>query len=130
MCPDGQLLRSLLDGLSGTLGKRVYTKCHGMILTFMMGSRWASMVFLLIEQGMIVDGELIQIASEKRLTPSDYSSSMASSRIATLGGSGGKGGTVGLREGSVKGFLNWSVCIEEGSPLIGHQRHSRCFYAF
>jgi hypothetical protein len=76
------------------------------MLTFMMGLRWASMIFLRIEQGMIVDGELIQIALEKCLTPSDHSSSMASLRIASLGGSGGEGGTVGLREGSVKGFLD------------------------
>jgi hypothetical protein len=38
-----------------------------MILTFMMGLRWASTIFPLIEQGMIVDGELIQNALEKLL---------------------------------------------------------------
>jgi hypothetical protein len=31
---------------------------------------------------------------------------MASLRIALLGGSGGEGGIVGLREGSVKGSLD------------------------
>jgi hypothetical protein len=68
-----------------------------MILTSMMGLRWASTIFPLIEQGMIVDGELIEITSEKHLTPSDQSSSMASLRIASLGGLGGEGGTVGRR---------------------------------
>jgi hypothetical protein len=55
---------------------------------------------------MIVEGELIQIASKKHLTPSDHSFFMDSLRIALLGGSGGKGGTVGLKEGSIKGFLD------------------------
>jgi hypothetical protein len=106
MCPDGQLLRSLSDGPSVTLPERVYAKCHGMILTSMMGLRWASMIFPFIEQRMIIDGELIQISSEKRTTPSAHSSYMASSRIASLGGSGREGGTVGLREGFVKGSLD------------------------
>jgi hypothetical protein len=77
-----------------------------MILTSMMGLRWASTVISLIEQGMIIEGELIQIKSDKRLTPSDHSFFMASLRISLLGGSGGKGGTVGLKEGSIKGFLD------------------------
>jgi hypothetical protein len=64
------------------------------------------MVVLLKEQGMIVEGELIQITSGKQLTPSDHSAFMDSLKISLLGGSGGKGGTVGLREGSVKGFLD------------------------
>ena len=65
---------------------------------------WASMVVLLIEQGVIVEGEVIQIASEKRFSPSDHSSFMASLRGASLQGSRGEGGTVGLKEGSVKEF--------------------------
>jgi hypothetical protein len=36
----------------------------------MMGLQWASMVTPLIEHGTIKEGELIQIASEKRITPS------------------------------------------------------------
>ena len=80
----------------------MYAKCHGKILTSMMGLMWASMVIPLIEQGVIVEGELIQIASEKHFSPSDQSSFMASSRGASLWESGGEGGTVGLREGSVK----------------------------
>jgi hypothetical protein len=39
---------------------------------------------------MIVEGALIQISSEKRLILSDRSSFMASLRIASLGGLGGK----------------------------------------
>jgi hypothetical protein len=77
-----------------------------MILTSMIGLRKTSTVIPLIEQGMIVEGELIQIASKKHLTPSDHSFFMDSLRIALLGGSGGKGGTVGLKEGSIKGFLD------------------------
>ena len=72
----------------------------------MMGLMWASTVVPLIEQGVIVEGELIQIASEKHFSPSDQSSFMASSSGASLRGSGGEGGTVGLREGSVKRFLD------------------------
>ena len=68
----------------------------------MMGLMWTSTVVPLIEQGVIVEGELIQTASEKHFTPSDHSSLMASSRGASLRGSGEKGGNVGLREGSVK----------------------------
>ena len=104
MCSKGQLLNSVSDGLSVTLPKRVYAKCHGKTLTSMMGLMWASMVVLLIEQGVIVEGEVIQIASEKRFSPSDHSSFLVSSRISSLRISGGERGTVGLREGSVKEF--------------------------
>ena len=106
MCPKGQLLRSLSDGHSVILPKSVYAKCHGKTLTSMMGLMWASTVVPLIEQGVIVEGELIQIASEKRFFPSDHSSFMASSTGASLWESGGEGGTVGLREGSVKRSLD------------------------
>jgi len=58
----------------------------------MMGLKWASLVILLIEQGMIIEGELNQIASQKCLNPFDYSSFMASWRYASLRGSG-EGGT-------------------------------------
>ena len=63
MCPKGQLFNSVLDGLSVTLPRRVYAKCHGKTLTSMMGLMWASMVIPLIEQGVIMEGELIQIVS-------------------------------------------------------------------
>ena len=92
------------DGLSITLPKSVYAKCHGKTLTSMMGLMWASMVVPLIEQGVIVEGELIQIASKKHFSPSHHSSFMASSRGASLWGSGGEGGVVGLRRGSIKEF--------------------------
>ena len=81
-------------------------KCHGKTLTSMMGLMWASMVVPLIEQEVIVEGELIQIALEKHFSLSDHSSFMASSRGASLQGSGGEGDTVGLREGSVKRSLD------------------------
>ena len=84
----------------------MYAKCHGKPLTSMMGLMWASTVVPLIEQGVIVEGELIQIASEKRFSQSDQSSFMATSRGASLRESGGEGGTVGLREGSVKRSLD------------------------
>ena len=70
----------------------------------MMGLMWASMVVPLIEQGVIVEGEIIQIASEKHFSPSDQASFMASSSGASLRRSGGEGGAVGLRGGSVKEF--------------------------
>ena len=106
MCPKGQLFKSVSDGLSVTLPRRVYAKCHGKILTSMMGLMWASMVVPLIEQGVIVEGELIQIASEKCFSPFDNSSLMASLRDASLRISGGERGIVGLREGFVKRSLD------------------------
>ena len=106
MCPEGQLFKSVSDGLSVTLPKSVYAKCCGKILTSMMGLMWAPTVVPLIEQGVIVEGKLIQIASEKCFSPSDQSSFMASSRGASLRGSGGEGGTIGLKEGSIKRSLD------------------------
>ena len=106
MCPEGQLFKSVSDGLSITLPRRVYAKCHGKTLTSMMGLMWASIVVPLIEQGVIMEGELIQISSEKHFTPSDHSSLMASLSIASLRILGGERGIVGLREGSVKRSLD------------------------
>ena len=106
MCPKGQLLNSVSDGLSVTLSRRVYTKCHGKTFISMMGLMRASTVVPLIEQGVIVEGELIQISSEKHFSPFDHSSFMASSIDVSLRRSGGEGGTVGLREGSVKRSLD------------------------
>jgi hypothetical protein len=51
---------------------------------------------------MIVEGERIQSASETFPTPDNHFFSMASMIDVSFGGSGGKGGTVGLGEGSVK----------------------------
>jgi len=106
MCSKGQLFKSVTDGLSVMLPKRVYAKCHGKISTSMMGLMWASIVVLLIGQGVIMEGELIQIASEKHFSPSNQSSLMASSRNASLRISGGERGTVGQSEGSVKRSLD------------------------
>ena len=69
MCPKGQLLNSMSDGLSVTFPRRVHAKCHGKTLTSMMELMWASTVVPLIEQGVIVEGELIQIASKKVFLP-------------------------------------------------------------
>ena len=102
MCPKGQHLSSLSDGLSVTSPNRVHAKCHGMMLPFMMGLTWASTVIPPIEHGMIVEGILIQTSSEKHLAPSDRSSFMTSSRNGLLRGLGGEGGTVGLRGGFVR----------------------------
>ena len=102
MCPKGQNLSNLLDGLSVTLPNKVYTKCHGMMLTSMMGLTWASTVVPPIEHGMIVEGILVQMSLEKHLAPFDRSSFTTSSRKGLLRGLGGEGGTVGLREGSVR----------------------------
>jgi hypothetical protein len=63
------------------------------------------------------EGKLFQIASEKCATPSD-NSSMASSTDASLGGSRGKGGTIGLGEGSVEGFIEGSMWTEQGSLRV------------
>ena len=102
MCPEGQLFKSVSVGLNIILPKSVYAKCHGKTLTSMMGLKWASTVIPLIKQGVIVEAELIQIVSKKHFTPSDHSSFLASSRVASLRISGGERGTVGLKEGSIK----------------------------
>jgi hypothetical protein len=114
MCPERQLLGSLSDGLSVTFPNKVYAKCHGIILTSMTGLRWASMVTPLMEEGRIVEGEQIQSASENCSTPVDHFFSMASMINVSFGGSGGRGGTVGLGEGSVKRFLAGWIWTEEG----------------
>ena len=55
-----------------------------------------------IEQGMIIEGELIQTSSEKCLTPSDHPFLMASSRSGLFRRSRGEGSTIGLGEDSVE----------------------------
>jgi hypothetical protein len=44
----------------------------------MIGLTWASVVVPFVEQRMIIEGELIQIASEKCATSFNHSSFMAS----------------------------------------------------
>jgi hypothetical protein len=115
MYPERQLLRSLPDGLSVTFPNKVYAKCHGIILTSTMGLRWASMVIPFMEQERIIEGEQIESASKKYSTPVDHFFSVASMIDVPVGGSGGKGGTVGLGEDSVKRFLAGWIWIGEGS---------------
>jgi hypothetical protein len=110
--PKGQPLRSMPDGASGILPKRVSTKRHGKMLTSIIGLQWASTVIPLTEQGMIKEGELIQIASKKRVTPSNHSSFMASLRHASSRGSRGRGGTEGQGERSVERFLERLIWTE------------------
>jgi hypothetical protein len=59
-----------------------------------------------MEHGMIVEGELIQNNSKKCFIPFDHSFLMSSLRKTSLGGSVREGGTMSLREGSFKGFLD------------------------
>jgi hypothetical protein len=68
-----------------------------------------------MKQGMIVEGELIKSASEKCSTLVDHFFYMASMIDVSFGGSGGKRGTIGLGEGSVKGFLASWIWTKKGS---------------
>jgi hypothetical protein len=76
-----------------------------MTLTSVVGLRWASTIVTFMEQEIIVEGEQIQSASEKFPTPVNHFFSMASMVDVSFGGSGGKGGIIGLGEGSVKRIL-------------------------
>jgi hypothetical protein len=91
-----------------------YSKCHGIILTSMTGLRLAFTVIPFMEQGMIVEGEQIKSASEKFSNLVNYFS-MASMIDVSVGGSGGKGGNVGLGEESVKRFLAGWIWTDESS---------------
>jgi hypothetical protein len=86
-----------------------------MTLTSIVGLRWASMIIPLMEQEIIIEVEQIQRASEKFTTLVNHFFSMASMIDVLFGGSGGKGGIVGLGEGSVKRFLVGWIWTEEGS---------------
>jgi hypothetical protein len=70
------------------------------------------MIIPFMEQGTIVEGELIQSTSEKCPTLVDHFFSMID---VLFEGSGSKGGTVGLGEGSVKGSLDGWIWTKEGS---------------
>jgi hypothetical protein len=76
-----------------------------MTLNSVVGLRWASTIVTFMEQEIIVEGEQIQSASEKFPTPVNHFFSMASMVDVSFGGSGGKGGIIGLGEGSVKRIL-------------------------
>jgi hypothetical protein len=75
------------------------------MLTSIVGLRWASTIIPFMEQEMIIEGKRIQSASETFSTPVNHFFSMASMIDVSFRGSGGKGGTVGLGEGSVNRFL-------------------------
>jgi hypothetical protein len=67
MSPDG-LLKSLLVGTSGMSPKRFFTRNSDMMLFPTVGLYRASTSVPLNEQGMSMEGERIQIASEERFT--------------------------------------------------------------
>jgi hypothetical protein len=114
MCLEGQPLRSFSDDLNITLPYKVDAKCHGIILTSLTGLRWASMVIPLKEQRRIIEGEQIQSASEKCSTLVDHFFSMASMIDVSVGGPGGRGGTVGLGKDSIKRCLAGWIWTKEG----------------
>ena len=72
MSPDG-LLKSLLVETSGIFPKRVSTRNLDMVLVSIVGLCRASMFVPLNEQGMVVEGERIWIASEERFTSNNNS---------------------------------------------------------
>jgi len=72
MSPDG-LLKSLLVKTSGMLLKRVSAKNFDMIFVPTVGLCRASRIVPLNEQGMVVDGERIRIASGERFTSINHS---------------------------------------------------------
>ena len=72
MSPKG-LLKSLLVGISDMLPKRFYARNSDMLLVPTVGMCRASMFVPLNEQGMVVEGERIQIASEERFTSNNHS---------------------------------------------------------
>jgi hypothetical protein len=62
------LLKSLFVGTSGMLPKRLFARNSDIILVLIMGLCRASMFVPLNEQGMVMEGERIQIASEEHFT--------------------------------------------------------------
>ena len=64
MCPDG-LLKSLLVKTSDILPKTVFVRNSEMILVSAMGLCRVSMIVPINEQGMVMEGERTQIASEE-----------------------------------------------------------------
>ena len=72
MSPDG-LLKILLVETRGKLPKRVFGMNSNMILVSTVGLCRASMTVPLDEQGMVVEGERIRIASEECFTSINHS---------------------------------------------------------
>jgi hypothetical protein len=89
-----------------------------MTLTSIVGLIWDSTIIPFMEQGMIIEGELIQSALEKCPTPVNHFFSIAS--MIDVSGLEGEGGTVGLGEGFVKRFLAGWSWRQEGSFLLSH----------
>ena len=67
------LLKTLLVETSGILPRRISTKNLDMILVSTVGLCRASITVPLNEQGMVVEDERIQIASEERFTSINHS---------------------------------------------------------
>ena len=67
MSPVG-LLKSLFVRTSGMLPKRFFARNSDMVLVPTVGLCRASMFVPLNEQGMVVEGERVQIGSEERFT--------------------------------------------------------------
>ena len=72
MSPTG-LLKSLLVETSGMLLKRFFARNFDMILVPTVGLCRVSMFVSLNEQGMVVEGERIQIALKERFTSINHS---------------------------------------------------------
>ena len=70
--PDG-LLKILFVGTSGMLPRRIFARNSDMILVLTVGLCRASMFVPLNEQGMVVEGERIRIASDERFTSISHS---------------------------------------------------------
>ena len=72
MSPDG-LLKMFLVGTSGMLPKRCFARNSDMMLVLIVGLYRAFMIVPLNEQGMVVEGEKIRIASEECFTSINHS---------------------------------------------------------
>ena len=72
MSPD-RLLKSLLVETSSMLPKSVFSRNSDMILVSTVGLCRASITVPLNEQGMVVEGEIIQIASKECFTSINHS---------------------------------------------------------
>ena len=77
MSPEG-LLKSLLVGISDMLPKRFYARNSDMLLVPIVGLCRASMFVPLNKQGMVVEGERIQIALEEHFTSINHSFDVSS----------------------------------------------------
>ena len=72
MSPEG-LLKSLLVGTGGILAKRFFARNSNIMLVPTVGLYKASTIVPLNEQGMVMEGERIRIASEECFTSNNHS---------------------------------------------------------